>query len=223
MVFLCMLEEIEPLDSDPRYAELAKKMTVRALLHVKHERRLVFEHVGPRGELIDSPAGRLLNPGHAIELAWLLLHRARRTGETQLMRTALDVIDWSLAAGWDKTYGGLLYFLDADGRPPTKLEWSMKLWWPMTEALYALLLAHAVSGKKKYMTWHAKVHDWAFEHFRDSRYGEWYGYLDRQGVPTHQLKGGEWKGFFHLPRALWYSIQLLEHAEPGAPGKARAR
>ena len=45
----------------------------------------------------------------------------------------------------------------------------------------------------------------AFEHMRgfpDPEYGEWFAYLNRRGEPTHMLKGGKWKTFFHLPRCL---------------------
>ncbi|NLF40910.1 N-acylglucosamine 2-epimerase, partial [bacterium] len=210
MVFLGMIEELEKLDHDPRYTALAQEMKTIALRHVDPERKLVLEHVGPEGAPLDSPRGRLLNPGHAIELGWFLLHLARRTGDAPLVDQALNIIDWSFTRGWDRTYGGLFYFLDADRRPPLQLEWSMKLWWPMTEALYALLLAWHVSGKKRFLDRHLLVRDWSFKHLRDPKHGEWFGYLDRRGERTHDCKGGEWKGFFHLPRALLYSIQLLE-------------
>lgn len=214
MVILSMIEELEGLDDDPRYAELAEQATQIALRHVKADRKLVFETVGPGGELLDSPAGRTLNPGHAIEMGWFLIHLARRRGDRGLIERALQIIDWSFEVGWDKEHGGLYYFLDADGRPPMQLEWSMKLWWPMTEALYALLLAWKLTGEDRYRAMQRQVHDWSVAHFRDERYGEWFGYLDRRGEPTHPLKGGAWKGFFHLPRALLYCVQLLERQPP---------
>jgi len=210
MVFLGMIEELERLDKNPRYDDLAQEMKRLALRHVHAERKLVLEYVGPEGQFVDSPTGRLVNPGHAIEMAWFLIHLARRSGDGDLIQRALDIIDWSLARGWDEEYGGLFYFLDCDGHPPTQLEWSMKLWWPICEALYALLLAWQVSGEPRYLDWHRRVHAYAWAHLHDEEHGEWFGYLDRRGEPTHTLKGGEWKGFFHLPRALLYMIQLLE-------------
>ena len=40
-------------------------------------------------------------------------------------------------------------------------------------------------------------------HFADSEYGEWYGYLRRDGKPTEPpCKGSTFKGPFHLPRML---------------------
>jgi N-acylglucosamine 2-epimerase len=209
MVFLSMIEELSSLDDDPRYGRLADEMTALALRHVRADRRVVLENVGPDGEAVDSPWGRLLNPGHAIEMGWFLIHLARRTGDKELVATALRIIDWSMEVGWDTEYGGLYYFLDADGRPAMPLESSMKLWWPMTEALYGLLLAWRTSGDERYLKLHRQVHDWSWEHLRDEPFGEWFGYLDRQGRPTQEAKGGAYKGFFHLPRALLYSIRLL--------------
>ena len=77
------------------------------------------------------------------------MHEAIARGDDQsLIPPALKMIDYSMARGWDEEYGGLLYFVDADGKPPTRLEWDMKLWWPHAEALYALLLAFHLSGDR---------------------------------------------------------------------------
>lgn len=40
--------------------------------------------------------------------------------------------------------------------------------------------------------------------------GEWYGYLNRQGEVLLHLKGGKWKGCFHVPRALMEIWKTLE-------------
>ncbi len=209
MVFLGMIEELSRVDDPRRYAAVTEEMRGVALRHVHRDRKVVFENVGPGGEFIDTPMGRLLNPGHAIEMAWFLMRLARRTGDGELIREALDILDWSLARGWDDEYGGLFYFLDSEGRPPMQLEWNMKLWWPITEAMYATLLAWDITGERRYLEWHRRIAAWGFAHLHDPYGREWFGYLDRRGEPTHTLKGGAWKGFFHLPRALLYSVQLL--------------
>jgi N-acylglucosamine 2-epimerase len=94
----------------------------------------------------------------------------------------------------------------------------MKLWWPHTEALYALLLAYHLTGDSFYEEWYVRVHQWSFSHFPDSQYGEWFGYLHRDGSLAPRLKGSMWKGPFHLPRALLYGRKLLEEAK----GKSQA-
>ena len=94
----------------------------------------------------------------------------------------------------------------------------MKLWWPHTEALYALLLAYHLTGDSFYEEWYVRVHQWSFSHFPDSQYGEWFGYLHRDGSLASRLKGSMWKGPFHLPRALLYGWKLLEEVK----GKSQA-
>jgi N-acylglucosamine 2-epimerase len=168
---------------------------------VKPERRLLLETVGPEGEYLgETPEGRCVNPGHALETAWFILEEARRTGNTPLLKRALDIIDWSLEIGWDRKHGGIFYFMDAEGRQPVQYEWDMKLWWVHNEALYATLLAHVVTGERKYEQWFDKILAWSLRRFPDRRCGEWYGYLHRDGSVSHDLKGNMWKGPFHLPR-----------------------
>ena len=212
MVFLSMIEALRPATGDARYDDVASQMQTATLRHIRPDRRLVLENVTPEGTELDTPKGRLLSPGHAIEMGWFLLHHALHTGDAALTRQSLDIIEWSFERGWDETFGGLFYFLDAAGQPPTQLEWSMKLWWPATEALYATLLAWTVSGQDKFLAMHERMREWSWRHFRDPAHGEWFGYLDRQGHPTHSLKGGEWKGFFHLPRTLLLMVQRLGKA-----------
>jgi N-acylglucosamine 2-epimerase len=86
----------------------------------------------------------------------------------------------------------------------------MKLWWPHTEAIYALVLAHTLTGEQRWLDWLQKVDSYSFAHFDDPQYGEWFGYCDRRGEPALTSKGGNYKGFFHLPRALLLSIQRIE-------------
>ena len=45
-------------------------------LHLQRQQpefRCVLETVGPNGEFMDTMAGRLVTPGHAIEAGWLML------------------------------------------------------------------------------------------------------------------------------------------------------
>ena len=44
------------------------------------------------------------------------------------------------------------------------------------------------------------VHEYTFTHFKDEVYGEWYGYLRRDGSISTDLKGNIFKGPFHIPR-----------------------
>jgi N-acylglucosamine 2-epimerase len=178
-------------------------------LFLKPEHEALMELVGPNGEILDHFDGRTLNPGHALECAWFILHEGQRRQDRRLVRLGTAILDWMWARGWDEEYGGLYYFRDLRGLPVQEYWHDMKFWWPHCEAAIATLLAWYLTGDAKYAAWHRQVHDWSFRHFPDPEYGEWYGYLHRDGRVSVRLKGNLWKGPFHLPRMLWYCWRLL--------------
>lgn len=172
-------------------------------LFVHPEYECVFESVAPDGTVIDHVDGRTLNPGHAIEGAWFILHEGKLRQDQQLVRQGCQMLDWMWRRGWDSEFGGLFYFRDALGRPVQEYWHDMKFWWPHNEAMVATLLAWQLTGAGHYATWHRQLLDWCQRHFVDETYGEWYGYLHRDGSISNPVKGNLWKSFFHLPRALW--------------------
>ena len=217
MILLNVIEELRAAQDDPAYDQIGDEMLHRILdLHAHPEERALFENVRPDGTLADTPDGRVINPGHALESAWFVLHEARHRGDDAIRDRAVEIIEWSLARGWDDEHGGLLYFLDAAGLPSSYLEWDMKLWWVHIEALYAVLLAHQLTGREDLLEWFERVHAWTWEHFPDPDGGEWFGYLNRAGDPALTLKGSMWKGFYHLPRGLLLIAELLEEMTGGA-------
>lgn len=168
----------------------------------------LLEMAAPDGSVIDHFDGRTLNPGHAIECAWFVLHEAKHRGDAALQRLGLDILDCMWARGWDQEFGGLLYFTDLHGKPVQEYWAEMKFWWPHNEAIIATLLAWQLTGDPKYAAWHALVHDWAHKVFPDPLHGEWFGYAHRDGRISTQLKGNVWKGPFHLPRMQLYCWKL---------------
>ena len=219
MILLNVTREMALLDGEkPEFREIADRCIHKVLdLHVHPERKLLFEQVAPDGSLrLDIPEGRLVLPGHAIESSWFLMQEGMARNDRDLIRKACDLTIWMLDFGWDKEYSGLYYFLDSEGNQPLPLEWDMKLWWCHNEALYALLLAHHLTGEEIYETWYTKVHDYAFLVHPDPIHGEWFGYLHRDGSVSHSFKGSAWKGCFHLPRHLLYGWQLLSKMESEA-------
>lgn len=211
MCLLSVTDAMRVIDDDPVYEQ-----TIDACIEelfgdfVKPHDGMLLETVAPDGSRIDTPQGRSLSPGHTIETAWFLLEIARRRRDESLVRRAARLIDWAFDRGWDATYGGLRYFVDADAKPSAHVEHDLKLWWPHSEALYATLLAGHLTGDVKYVRMHQAVHEWTFGHFPDREHGEWFGYLHRDGSVSSELKGNLWKGAFHIPRALLLSWKLLE-------------
>jgi N-acylglucosamine 2-epimerase len=167
---------------------------------LKPDLRAVMETVGPGGEIIDHFDGRTLNPGHAIEGAWFIMWEGKLRGDDQLIRTGCQMLDWMWERGWDEQFGGISYFVDLRGLPVQEYWHDMKFWWPQCEAIIATLLAYRLTGDPKYAQWYTMIHDWTFSHFPDSQHGEWFGYLHRDGRISSSLKGGLWKGPFHIPR-----------------------
>lgn len=167
------------------------------------ESGLVLENISHQGAFVDCFEGRLLNPGHAIEAMWFIMNLGIRKNDLKLVARAEKIMYQQLEHGWDTAHGGIFYFMDLKGHPPQQLEWDQKLWWVHLETLVALAKTYAFNGSTKAKVWFEKVHDYTWSHFRDAKNGgEWYGYLNRQGEVLLNLKGGKWKGCFHVPRAL---------------------
>jgi N-acylglucosamine 2-epimerase len=175
---------------------------------------LILENVAPDGSFLDCFEGRTVNPGHTNEAMWFMMDVARRYNDHDLMKKAKDTLLRSIEYGWDSQYSGIFYFKDIKGYPPQQLEWDQKLWWVHIETLIALAKGYRFTGDDRCKDLFLKMHDYTWAGFRDAEYPEWYGYLTRRGEPLLTLKGGKWKGCFHVPRGLfqiWKTLEMSEH------------
>lgn len=201
------------------YDERAEQC-VREILdfHYKPELKCLLETVGPAGELqTETTAGRVVNPGHDIESSWFLAEQANYENNEELRQVAMNIFDNAINAGWDKKYNGLLYFIDCLNRPPEAYEHDMKLWWPHNEILIASMMFYRDSGEPRFLEWFYKTADYCKEHFADPEFGEWFGYLRRDGLPTEPpCKGSTFKGPFHVPRSLVMVDKLMDEVEAKA-------
>lgn len=207
MIYLNVSSVMMRTDPEQRslYEERAQRCVDEIFQYNYHpELKCILENVGPEGEArTNFTDGRIVNPGHDIEGVWFMLEHAKRTGDKALVEKAEEIFNWAINAGWDNEYGGLLYFIDCLGKPPEAYEHDMKLWWPHDEILISSLMLYRDTGKKEYLDWFTRTLDYCKEHFSDPEYGEWYGYLRRDGLPTMpSTKGSTFKGPFHLPRML---------------------
>jgi N-acylglucosamine 2-epimerase len=176
------------------------------------EQGYMREAVDPHGQRVNCHEGRLLNPGHGIEAMWFMMDIAQRQGNRELLLQATEVVIKTLEFAWDKEYGGIYYFMDDRGHPPQQLEWDQKLWWVHVETLVALAMSYRLTGDQRCWEWYQRVHEYTWSHFADSEAGEWFGYLNRRGEVLLNLKGGKWKGCFHVPRAMllcWREFEKL--------------
>jgi N-acylglucosamine 2-epimerase len=174
------------------------------------ETGLMYENVTPEGKHLDCFDGRLINPGHGIEAMWFVMDISRRRHDLNLINQAVDVVINTLEFAWDSEYQGIYYLMDAQRHPLHQLEWDQKLWWVHLETLVALLMGFSFTGRTECLEWFEQVHNYTWNHFSDSESGEWFGYLNCRGELLLNLKGGKWKGCFHVPRALYLCWQQLE-------------
>lgn len=211
MILCNLVLEIEPL-LDPALVENTIQQGINTVMYTFYQEAsgLILENVKPDGSFSDSFEGRLLNPGHAIEAMWFIMDLATRKDDQALIQKAVEITLNTINYGWDQQYGGIFYFMDIKGYPPLQLEWDQKLWWVHMETLISLLKGFLHTGDERCWQWFEKIHDYSWKHFADPEQGEWYGYLNRQGEVLLPLKGGKWKGCFHVPRGLYQCWKTLE-------------
>ena len=208
---MCNLSlELEPLLGKERVDTFIPEI-IREVMDVFYQPDLglILENILKDGSRSDSFEGRLVNPGHSIEAMWFIMDLGKRLNDTHLIQKALDITFKTLEFGWDIENGGIFYFKDVKGHPPQQLEWDQKLWWVHVEALVALAKGYVLTKDIRCVEWFQKIHEYTWSHFKDPHYGEWFGYLNREGKVLLPLKGGKWKGCFHIPRALYLISEEL--------------
>lgn len=211
MILCNVALEIEPL-LEPDFLKRTIDTCIHEVMDVfyRPELGLIVEHLDTDGNLVDCFDGRLLNPGHAIEAMWFIMDLGKRLNRPELIEKAVRIALNEAEYGWDKEHGGIFYFMDRLGHPCQQLEWDQKLWWVHIETLITMLKGYQLTGNEECLKWFERVHEYTWSHFTDAEYPEWYGYLNRQGEVLLPLKGGKWKGCFHVPRGLFQCWQILE-------------
>ena len=218
MIFSHAFDLLSEVSTDPRVASAAE-LHCREVMdrYLRSDTGLVLEYVNLDNTAADTPVGRAVVPGHAIESMWMQIHQLRKRGDAARTARAVAAIRRHFELGWDAEFGGLLHGVDAAGREPVYWRFpDSKVWWPATESLYALLLAHALCGEPWCLEAYRRIHDYAFTHYPDREHGEWRQRLDRRGRPITDVVALPVKDPFHLPRALILAVNLLEQqaAEP---------
>ena len=210
MILINVANVLKQVSDDPVLdAQITESIDLIRKYFIHPEFKAVLEMVGPKGEFIDTNAGRVINPGHCIETSWFLMDVAVARNDKALLKTALKILDWSWDWGWDKKYGGIISFKDCRNLPPQCYEQDMKFWWPQCETIIASAYAYKLTGNAKYMKWHKLASEWAWKHLKDRKYPEWYGYLHRDGTVAQPAKGNIFKGPFHIPRMLVKAWEIV--------------
>lgn len=217
MIMINVASRIKKVISDPELdLQIDESLNALKKYFMHPEFKALLETVGPNGEFIDTINGRTINPGHCIETAWFLFDvAAYRNGDRELTDMALTILNWSWEWGWDKEYGGIINFRDCKNLPPQDYSQDMKFWWPQTEAIIATLYAYKLTKDPKYLEMHRQISEWTYAHFPDHEFGEWYGYLHRDGSVAQPAKGNLFKGPFHIPRMMTKGYMLCKELLAG--------
>lgn len=203
---------IRKVVDDPKLTQQIDESIEKLKKYFIHpEFKCLLETVGENGEFIDTNMTRTINPGHCIETSWFIMEEAKLRGwDKPMLDMALQVFDWSWDWGWDKQYGGIINFRDCKNLPPQDYSQDMKFWWPQCETIIASLYAYLGTGDEKYLYRHERISEWTYAHFPDAEYGEWYGYLHRDGTVAQPAKGNLYKGPFHVPRMMIKGYMLCQ-------------
>lgn len=213
MIICNMALEIEDILEDKSVLEQTIDTCLHEVFDVFYQPELgcMLENVSSvDGAPVDCFEGREINPGHDLEALWFMMNLGVRRGDKALIEKCVEIALRVIERGWDKEFGGIYYFLDAKGVPQQKLEWDQKLWWVHIESAIAMLKGYQLTGNEKCLEWFMKLDAYLWDNFKDKEYPEWFGYLNRRGEVLLPLKGGKWKGCFHVPRGLYQIWQLAE-------------
>lgn len=210
MILINVGSRIRAVIDDPKLTTQIDESIDKLRRYFMHpEFKALLETVGPDGEFINTNMARTINPGHCLETAWFIMEEAWLRGwDKSLMDTALTIFNWSWDWGWDKLYGGIINFRDCKNLPPQDYSQDMKFWWPQCEAIIASLYAYLGTGDEEYLYRHQRISEWTYAHFPDTEFGEWYGYLHRDGTVAQPAKGNLFKGPFHIPRMMIKAHEL---------------
>ena len=211
MIICNMALEVEDIINDPGLIERTIDESVHEIVDVfyKPEIGVILENLSPDGSMLDCFEGRKINPGHDLEAMWFLMNIGQRRQDRKLIDKAVEIALSVIEYGWDKEYGGIFYFLDRNGYPTQELEWDQKLWWVHIESAIAMIKGYQLTGNVACLEWFERLHNYMWNHFKDAEYPEWFGYLNRTGEVLLPLKGGKWKGCFHVPRGLYQIYTIL--------------
>lgn len=216
MIICNMALEVEEIINDPELLEKTIDDCLHEVLDVFYQPDLgcMVENVSSiDNSRLDCYEGREINPGHDLEALWFMMNLGIRRNDKALIDKCVEISLKVIERGWDKEFGGIFYFLDSKGAPQQKLEWDQKLWWVHLESAIAMIKGYQLTGDAKCLEWFVKLDEYMWSHFKDPLYPEWFGYLNRRGETLLSLKGGKWKGCFHVPRGLFEIWQILEKCE----------
>jgi len=133
------------VDADPVWSALAERIARLALsAFIDPQSGALREHFGPDWRPAAGPAGRIVEPGHQFEWAWLLRRWGVARGRPDAIAAAARLFEVGAGFGVDRGRGVAVNSIKDDF---TALDRSARLW-PQTEWIKAaVILADAAEDK----------------------------------------------------------------------------
>lgn len=153
-------------------------------------------------------AGRIVEPGHQFEWAWLLLRWSGRAGAADLRPVALRLIELAEAHGVDQDRGVALDALLDDFSPHLN---SARLW-PQTERLKAVSLAAEVTGDPKYWAMAVRAAQAVDRYLQTPLPGLWYERMTAAGAFIDEPAPAS--SLYHIVLAIDVLDRCLQRTRP---------
>jgi sulfoquinovose isomerase len=157
-----------------------------------------------------------VTPGHALEWARLMLAVRSASADPPgwLLDAARGLFERAVADGWVAP-GGFVYTTDHDGNPVV----ADRLHWPVTEAIGAAAVLHAMTGEDEYAAWQERCWAFAEAHLIDRERGSWRHELDASLQPSERT----WEGKPDVYHAFQATLIPRLPVSPSLAGALRSR
>jgi len=193
-----------------RYWPHVRKVADLIVTHmVEGKRRCGLEHFHPDWAPDLEASRSLINYGHNLEAAWLLLRAYRIEPVPAYQDTARSFLDYVVQFGLDTVHGGVF----SHGPLGEKATLREKIWWVQCEALPAFLLGYLVFDDRRYWDAFRGVAGFCLHSLHDPQHGEWYHSAEEDGAPRDTTKGSAWKAAYHITQACAYAHEYLKETE----------
>lgn len=188
----CALEWSD-LDADPRWPALAQEC-----VNLLFERFLdassgfVLEFFDSQWHVVPGIPGRIAEPGHQFEWAWLLLRWGRQNSDDRAIFTGLRLVALGEKAGVDAKRGVAINSLLTDGT----IHDNRARLWPQTERIKAACLAAEITREPHYWDTAADAAEGLMKYLLTPTPGLWYDIMTPEGALLDQPAPAS--SFYHI-------------------------
>jgi mannose/cellobiose epimerase-like protein (N-acyl-D-glucosamine 2-epimerase family) len=185
------------VDHDPRWRVLAERIVELALARFADpDTRQIREFFTPDWSVAPGEAGRIVEPGHQFEWAWLLLRWHASTRDQRAADLALTLIHQAETRGVDVKRGVAMNSLLVDG---TVRDARARLW-PQTERLKAACIAWETTRLADYCSMAQRAATTLTGYLATPTPGLWYDTVDLAGAYIDEPAPAS--SFYHIVAAI---------------------